>query len=177
MPIYVSLIEVQFESIEGKESDRLEQVNALANACWDADSHTNMDITGVRVQLPVERHMDYSPNHVELPGIEIVDPTGAPTCGCQEIGSPVSGILFVGEVGTEVQRCDTHAGGPRFESDFRAASYLENWGVKTEERDRGDGATGYFVTDLGDFEAGQSTIAPGGWQGGPEPAGDSALRD
>jgi hypothetical protein len=156
MPVYTSTIEVQFEC---DEQDRRATEDGLARAVWEADSRSDVsDIFGVRVHVAEERHIEYLGHQVEC-GVQVVDPTGAEQCGCQEIMSPVPGVLFIGEVGTEVQRCDTHRPEPRFRSDFEAADYLTNWGVEIERKRKEPLNYGYFVKSLGDFEAGQSEIS------------------
>jgi hypothetical protein len=49
------------------------------------------------------------------------DQTDDPKCGCQEIGSPVEGVLVVDPHRGPIQRCDTHPGGPLYETDWDAA--------------------------------------------------------
>lgn len=163
MPVYRSIIEVQFEC--STEDERRSTENGLALHTWKADGEPGVfDITAVRVHVATEDHIEFLGNQIEV-GVQVVDDTGQDQCGCQEIMSPVPGVLFVGEVGTEVQRCDTHRPEPNFDTDEDAARHLETWGVQTERRVRDDGdgrgwdGLGFFITDLGDFEVGQSAIS------------------
>lgn len=55
------------------------------------------------------------------------------SCGCQEINSPVPGILWAADT-EEVQRCDTHEPEPIYASDDAAADALRGlgWDVRQD---------------------------------------------
>lgn len=63
--------------------------------------------------------------------------TDNPQCGCEEIGSPVVGILWAPDT-NEVQRCDTHRPAPLFDSDREAADALarQGWTIETDDDGR-----------------------------------------
>ena len=57
------------------------------------------------------------------------------SCGCEEIKSPLPGVLWAADSwgGGEVQRCDTHQPQPLFETDRDAAEAMKARGYKISE--------------------------------------------
>lgn len=54
-----------------------------------------------------------------------------PRCGCEEVGSPVAGAIWLPGTG-EIQRCDTHQPIPLFETDREAADAMALAGFTVE---------------------------------------------
>ena len=78
-------------------------------------------------------------------------------CGCEEIGSPIPGVLLYVEtlpgfmIGGELERCDTHQPKPLFESDEAAADYAASlgWSISEVIADE-DGSTYFWATRRND---------------------------